>query len=56
MMSILMCFRRQPFTPPRWKRKFYCLGPARSTYLHTNWYRLRPNHRRLLFRGRIISS
>lgn len=56
LMSILMWFWRQPFSDPRWKRKLYCLSPARSLYFHTNWYQLRRNLRRPYSRGKIISS
>lgn len=56
MVSIRMCFWRQLFAHPRWKRNFYRLGSARSSYFHTNWYQVRRNLRRQLFRGKIISS
>jgi hypothetical protein len=56
MMSTRMCFWRQRFAHPRWRRKLYSLGSARSFYFHANWYQLRRNVRRPLFRGRIISS
>jgi len=56
MLSTRMHSWQQLFVQPRWKRNVYGLGPARSIYFHTNWYQLRRNLRRQLFRGKIISS
>jgi len=49
-----MYFGRLPFSYPR--KKTYRLNTARLFYFHVNWYRLRRNLRRPLFRGRIISA